>query len=399
MVAFTRSGKRKASEELFLVVMQCLTNNGWLPATWEQDYEHLRLVSTATKTLVDNAVEGLFEEIVEMLNLRNGLNRETGACHYCFVNGSWICPWSPDKCQTCVAAKGRAQFLDGCHCPDLHQFDPILLEKDPRLKGNFAKLPSRDRAKLLLQFCRFCTSNFLQRFEHPTKDDDNEDEYPSVEGLTSFNLTLVEPRFLEHEFGDFGEQLKTFNRPIFNFIHNLLMIGMNVNDLGFHEARSNVDKFSPWRELFLYGKEAERTDWDYEHDWIVFCFHEHMVDEFLQVHQPAEHEEIVITYGDKEGQGLTKSQIEFIPKVLHQCIVNSSDDWAQVLLGPHVAASIDLYHPARMTLWENDISLRWMPCLGGEESDYEPPDEFLDGYNPRRKLISYACGLDMSEDE
>ena len=400
MTAFTRSQKRKASEDSFLVVLQCLAENCWLPDWWEQDYEHLRLVSTATKILVDDMVGPDFESIVVMLNLRNGLNRESGACHYCSENRVWG-GWSAEKCQTCVAANGSKGFFDACHCTELHQFDPVLLEKDPRMKSNFAELPSREQAKLLLRFCRFCTSNFLQRFENPTRVDEANDgdirDELSVEGLAKFNLTLVEPNFLAHEFGDFGEQLLTYNRPIFNFIHNLLMIGMSVNDLGFFNAKSTSpwDIFSPWRKNFLHGQTVERDDWDYEHDSIDFSYHEHMVDEFLQAHEPADDEEIVITYGDEEGEGLTASQIRYIPRVLYHCVVNSNDKWAEELLGPRIAASIDFYRPAWMTLCENDIALNWMPCLGGEESDYEPPDEFLEGYKPRRKLIGYACGLDM----
>jgi len=396
MVALTRSRKRTASEELFQKVIQCLAEEGWLP-WWEDEHQHLRLVSTMTKITVDHISGPDFESIVEMLNLRNGFNRESGACDYCAHNIFFF--RDETKCQTCIATKVGGELFFVCNCKESHRFAPILWENDPRLDKNFTELPPREQVKQLLQFCRFCVSNFLQRFvvEHDDgEDEDKDDDRDS----STYNLTLVEPTFLAHDFGDFGEQLRTYNRPIFNLLHNLLMIGMNVNDLGFFEAQNTIASFSPWRETFLYGQDVEREDYDYEHDGSLhFDYHEHMVHEFLQVHQPPEDEEIVITYGDEEGQGLTASQIRYVPKVLHQCIVNSIDSRALELLGPRISASIDLYRPAWTTLCENDISLQWMPCLGGlDDSNYEPLNSF-EGYNPRMQHISFAFGLDMFDHE
>jgi hypothetical protein len=386
MPAFTRSRKRKASEEVFMMALQFVAENGWLPWT-KAEHENLRLVSRSAKMTVDEAAGPHFEEIVDMLNRSNGFNRESGACHYCTVNRRWSMTPSEkqEKCQTCVA-----KMFGACNCPEDHRFPPILLKMDPRLNSNFALLSSRERAKRLLRFCRWCVSNFLQRFENKQDEED----------YNTMDLTLVDPDFSYHDFGDFGEQLKEFNRPIFNLLHNLLFIGMNVNDLGFFEATSTSpwDVFSPFRTTFLYGSDAEEVDKDYEHNMIYKTMvdnHEEMVHEFLQVHQPAKEEEIVVTYGDEEGQGLTASQVRYIPEVIRRCIGNSIHPWAQELLGPQVAASIDIYHPAWTTLCENDISLEWMPCLGGDDDSSYAPLESFDGYNPRTRLISHACGLDM----
>lgn len=182
--AFTRSRKRKASEELFQKVVQCLAEEGWLP-WWQEEHQNLRLVSTMTKITVDQVAGPDFESIVEMLDLRNGFNRESGACDYCDDNRFFR--GDVTKCQTCITTKVGGEFYGVCSCTEAHRFAPILLEKDPRLNRSFTELPPREQAKQLLQFCRFCVSNFLQRFvlEH---DDDHDDEDSTKYNLCWSNL-------------------------------------------------------------------------------------------------------------------------------------------------------------------------------------------------------------------
>eukprot|EP00977_Amphora_coffeiformis_P025061 scaffold18078_cov147-Amphora_coffeaeformis.AAC.6 len=67
------------------------------------------------------------------------------------------------------------------------------------------------------------------------------------------------------------------------------------------------------------------------------------------------------------------------------------------LLGPNISASIDLYEPARVTLFRNDLSPNWMPCLRGEDATHYEPLGSFEWYNPRMQYISYACGLDMMD--
>ena len=385
MASSTLSRKRKLSEELFPKVFECLAENGWLPPFWEDDHSNLRLVSRMAKTTIDKFEGPDFESIVKLLNHLNGFNRESGGCDYCSNNRSLF--GDKKMCQTCIATKLGGDIHGVCECTKKHRFAPILWEKDPRLNKNFTNLPLREQAKRLLQFHRFCVSNFLQCFV--LEDDDEEDD-----DLPQYDLTLVEPDgLMSVDMGDFGEQMKTHNRPIFNLIHNLLKIGISKNDLGFFEpmTTSPLSTFSPWRETFLYGLAADLDDPALS-SFGEFHSVKSAVYKFLQVHRPSADEEIVVTYGDKEGEGLTVSQIKLIPRVLDLCIENSVDPWALHYLGPRLYFSIDIYRPALATLQQNYLTLNWMPCLGDPDT-YQPLTSF-EGYNPRMQHVR-LFGLDM----
>ena len=375
----TRKNERQRVEQELLEILDLVAGNGWFPwhgenADGSKDHNSLRLVSKGVKKLVDQPSHGGpdFGKIFALLDNRNrfDMSDESGFCHHC--HEFWNAP-EDERCDTCAVYKG--EWHEDCECKKDHRFGPVLLKMDPRLqKANFAKLSLRERVKKLLGFHQWCVSNFLKKFPRAGM-------YGDLGAIDSNMINLG---------GDFSSEMAQYNTKTNNFMCNLMFIGWAHKGLSLSAIPPGT--YDPYRSAFLGQLNAE--DWNGGHRE---TFHE-ISTCFVECHQPAPGEKPLSPDGWRHclGEGLTLSQIQFIPEIIRRCVRNSVDTEAKSLLGYKLASSIDLYLPARETLHlyegTNALQIKWMPGFGMSKEDYVPLTTY-EGYNPQHDHIT-CTGLE-----
>lgn len=280
-----------------------------------------------------------FEAIVNLLDSRNCFNGTEGFCDL-------------------------HQLTSECKCKKLRRHGLACTKFDPRLnqEENFHGLSYCEQAKRLLNFQRWCVSNFLVEYYGGGLlcRDKCVDADLSQKDVSQYIPVL-------HR-GEFFVQLRKYNQPMFNFLCHLVCINLAKMDLDKSCDHNIYNKtpgtWSPFRDRFLWG--VHSNTWNDDHrgkfrDGVLGC---------LGAPEPS------LNVGQKRIQVLsrrntyTPSQIQRLPETIRGHVMNCVDDEAVAILGKTIADTIDLHRPVRETYEAKKEMLgqiNWMPCLGAPE--------------------------------